>query len=132
MNNLIKIASIVVYIFFAQVYPIVHWHPDDHHNDIGLHMSEHSPELPLNDHHHDDHPGHTDELEHGDCFFVSSQDYTIASSTSTLKLITQTYITKNFIDPDSQILNHKPKEVPLNLAKHNLPDILPNRAPPIS
>ena len=126
MKNLIKTSITFLYIFFAQVYPIVHWHPDEHQDDMELRLSVHPPDFPVDDHNHQ----HPDEHEHDDSHFVGNWDYTIQSNTFDLNLAEKHFVKYESFTYESQVLNRKPQDIPLKLPRHFLSKFLLNRAPP--
>jgi hypothetical protein len=130
MNKLIRISTILIYILFAQVYAIVHWHAHEHDDQIELRLSVHPPEFPLDNHDHDDHHDHEGEHEHEETHFDGDWDYTFPSNTFSLKLAEQPFFTSEFFDYESQVLNRKPQEIPLKIPRHYLPLTIPGRAPP--
>jgi hypothetical protein len=132
MNKLLRITTIFIYILFAQVYSVVHWHAQEDHDQIELRLSVHPPEVPLDEHDHEDHQNHSGEHEPNDHHFVGDWNYTIPSNTLSFKLAEQPFFISEFFNHKSQVLNRKPQEIPLKLPRHYLPIFLLNRAPPYS
>ena len=88
MNRITKFSILLIYFFFAQVYPVVHWHAQEHHGDLELQLSIHPPEIDLEN---IDHHEQTDEHEHQDSHYKGDLDYTLQIKTTLAKIISKPF-----------------------------------------
>ncbi len=130
MNSIIKISCIFFYLFFAQMYPIVHWHAQEHHDNIDLRLSVHPPEFPIDNHDHDDQEDHASEHEHEDTHFVGDWDYTFRAKTFSFKITVQPLDDIDILNNEPKVLSRKPQDIQLKFTQHYLQVGIPNRAPP--
>ena len=130
MNKISTISSLIFYLLFTQVWSIVHWHADEHHSEIEIRLSVHPPELPIDDHDHEDHHDKPEEHEHNDTHFVGEWDYTFLAKTFSFKLAKPLLVSINSLKYKSQVLNRTPQEIPLKFLRQYLHVAIPNRAPP--
>ncbi|KAA3616771.1 MAG: hypothetical protein D8M58_17340 [Calditrichaeota bacterium] len=131
MNHLIKISIILLYIVFAQIYPVVHWHAQEHHDDVAFRLSVHPPEVQLDSFDHDDHNDQADEHEHEDTHFDGDSDYTIHAKTTNSIITAKTLKSYVASEIEPQVLSRIPRYIPLKIPSQYLPLSFPNRAPPI-
>ena len=130
MKRIIRINSIIIYLLFTQVGSIVHWHADEHHDEIEIRLSVHPPELPIDDHYHEGHHDKPEEHEHNDTHFVGDLDYTFRVNTFNFESAPPLLISINSLIPKSQVLDRTPQDIPLKFTQHYLQVGNPRRAPP--
>jgi hypothetical protein len=130
MNNIIKISSIIIYLIFTQVWSVVHLHADERHGEIEIRLSVHPPDLPIDDHDHEDHHDKSEEHEHTDTHFVGDCDYTFRINTFNFESAPPLLIGVSSLIPKSQVLDRTPQDIPLKITQHYLQIAIPNRAPP--
>jgi len=128
MKSIVKISILLSYIIFAQVYPIVHWHAQEHHDKVELQLSVHPPEVGEDDY---DQHNHTDEHEHEDVHFEGDWDYTLLAKTFSFIIFEQQLPIIEILIDEPQVLNRKPNDIPLKLPHHYLQTAIPDRAPPL-
>jgi hypothetical protein len=130
MNRIIKVSNLLIYILFTQVYPSVHWHAQEHHDDVELKLSVHPPEVIMDNFDHDNHHDQDDGHEHEDTHFDGDRDYIFQAKTISYTFAVKTF--KDFVTLDSepQVLSRIPKYIPLKIPSQHLPLTIPNRAPP--
>ena len=63
-NKIVKINFLLIFIFFTQISPFIHWHAHEHRGEVDLRVSVHPPEFPIEDNTHDDHHDQVGEHEH--------------------------------------------------------------------
>ncbi len=116
MNKFTTITSLIFYLIFTQVYPVLHVHAHEHHGEIEFQISLHPPELPFEQHEHeDDHHDH-EHHEHDETHFQGSIDYTIRSHKLLVKDILQV-VTPVSINIDEQpVLTLESTELPLRIS----------------
>ena len=130
MNKIIKISSLFIYVLFTQVYPVVHWHAQEHHSDVELQISIHPSKIIVDNFDHDEHHDQNDEHEHEDTHFDGDTDYTLQAKTTNSIFIAKaikSYVTSE-IEP--QVLSRIPRYIPLKIHSQYLHLSFPNRAPP--
>jgi len=131
MNRILKISILFFYVFFTQVYPVVHWHAQEHDEDVELRLSVHPPEILLHDSIHDDHHDKADEHEHEDIHFEGDFDYTFQSKTIvSTTLFKSLNVSEVLYFKPSQPLSRAPIHTPLKIPSQYLSITIPNRAPP--
>jgi len=130
MKRIITISSIIIYLLFSQVWSIVHWHADEHHGELEIRLSVHPPDLPADDHDHEDHHDKSGEHDHNDTHFVGDWDFTFQAKTTSFKLAETLLVSINNLKSKSQVLNRTPKDIPLKCFRQYLHVAIPNRAPP--
>ncbi|KAA3614134.1 MAG: hypothetical protein D8M58_18235 [Calditrichaeota bacterium] len=131
MHIIIKIISLLIYVFFTQVYPVVHWHAQEHQNDVELQISIHPPDVIVDNHDHGEHHGHNDEHEHEDTHFDGDSDYTIHAKTTNSIITAKTFKSYVASEIEPQVLSRIPRYIPLKIPSQYLPLSFPNRAPPV-
>jgi hypothetical protein len=108
----------------------VHWHAQEHHDKIELHLSVHPPEFPIDNHDHDGQQDHKSEHEHEDTHFVGDWDYTFQTKTFSFKIAVQPLDNIDILNNEPKVLSRKPQDIPLKFTQHYLQVGIPNRAPP--
>jgi len=129
MKKLIPIYSLIIYVFFMQIYPVVHWHAQEHNDNIELKISIHPPQLsePVEQ---DDHHKHASDHDHQDVHFETDQHYTYPVNSYSTHITINTLIEFHNIDLKTQVVIRKPLDVPLKIPHACLQKITPLRAPP--
>ena len=124
---MIRVLSLILYILFMHVYPVVHWHAHEHDGDMGVHASVHPPNMSIETHdhdHHDEEHAHEDDHVDGTWEFVSQNQ--------SIRFVPIVHILFHFeqVELDAQIHSRLPREYPLKLPRDHLPTTESNRAPP--
>jgi hypothetical protein len=127
---MIKTGSILIYILFAQVYPVVHWHAYQHHDGLELRLSVHPPEFPVDTERHDSHDKQSDSHEHEHVHFEGNWEYTFQIKIFSTVISKQFYPNIDSADIEQRILNRQPLDIPLKIPGHYLPLTISDRAPP--
>lgn len=130
MKRTIKISGLFLYILFTQVYPVVHWHAQEHQGDVELHLSVHPTELTLDTFDHDDHHDKSDEHEHEDIHFDADWEYILQTKTLHSPITVKAFQNFESLDIKPQVLSRIPKYIPLKVPSQYSPLSFPNRAPP--
>ena len=131
MNRIIRIRPLYIYILFTQVYPVVHWHAQEHHDEIEIRLSIHPPEVLLDHSDHDDHHNKNDKHENEDTHFDGDTDYTLQTKTTNSKITAKTIKSYLILEIEPQVLSRIPRFMPLKIPGQYLPLSFPNRAPPL-
>ncbi len=127
---MIRILSLIFYIMFVHVYPVVHWHVHEHDGDRGVHASVHPPDLPVETHDHDD---DDEQHAHEDNHVVGTWEFVSKSQTVQTQLPEQTVtLFSEHVDMDSQVQDRLPREYPLKLPTTFERATESGRAPPYS
>ena len=129
MKSILKISYLVIYVFFMQISPFVHWHVHDHQGELNIQVSVHAPEFPVEHHAHDDHHVGMDEHQHRDIHLDADRDYTIQVKTINRTPTNLTFTIIN-IPNDNKEYYLTPPDIPLKVPRHYLATVLPDRAPP--
>ena len=135
MNRIIKISCLITYLLFALVYPIIHFHAQEHHDEIEIRLSIHPPELisdkHSHDHEHSDEHKHTDGHKHDDTHFAGDWDYTLQINSFSFKISEKQLFEVEILDEEHQVLSRKPQDIPLKLPPGFRLLNISERAPPI-
>jgi len=130
MNRIIKISSLLIYVFFAQIYPIAHCHTQEDHGDGEHRLVVHPEEFHLDNFDHNDDHDPLDNHNHKNVHLNGDWNYTVQvktfQSSNTIKTIKCIVI--SIVEPPvlcgiarDEILKTQDKYLPLSF---------PNRAPP--
>lgn len=129
MNRIIKICSLLIYVFFAQIYPVAHCHTQENHGDGEHRLAVHPEEFHLDTFdHHDDDP--LDTHQHKNAHLNGDWNYIVQAKTfqSSIseKAIENTVISS--VEPATLygIIRNKQQ----NIQGKSLPLSSSNRAPP--
>ena len=124
-----KQISIIIFSFLiVHVYSFVHWHAHENENKIEIHLSVHPPDLPIHEHHHEDHQCHSQHT--GESDVLGNWNFTIQKNCIKLYSL-NSFFHFNDIPNDKQkdFANISP-EIILKLPQDNVVKTLPQRAPP--
>jgi hypothetical protein len=132
MNRIIKITLLLIYVFFTQVYPVVHWHAQEHDNDVELCLSVHPPQVLFANFDHNNHHDQPDADEHEDNHFECDWEYTFQSKTIDSAISFKALYDSETQDFEPQPLNRVPRHFPLKFTSQYLSLTAPNRAPPFT
>jgi len=129
MNYTIKISTILFYLLFSQVYPILHWHAEKDHGQLELRLSAHSPEQPFECHNHNGHHDHFE--EHDNPHLKCNWENTFQLKTIKIKFADFPSAQINVIDDERQIQSYEPLDIAIKLPQHYLSLTISHRAPPL-
>jgi len=130
MNKITIIISLLFYILFTQVYPVVHWHAHEHQDGIELHLIAHPPEFSADGVNHDKNHEHSDANGHHESHFDGDWNYTLQSKPVRVQFRTQQFFFCEVLNIKSHTILVFTHEVPFLLPRYILPESLSNRAPP--
>ena len=131
MKNFIKISSVIFYILLTQVYPGLHWHAHEHHDEVELTLSIHPPELPVDEHDQSGQHDHRGDHDHEKTHFSGNWDYTFQSRTLRINSTVQQILAVVDADPGLQIYIPLQEEQPSNFHHDYISRALSQRAPPL-
>jgi len=130
MNKLVRISSILIYLFFSQVSPIVHWHVQDCSDSLKLHLSAHPLDFLAEPNEHDHNHHSPEEKSTDDTQFLEAWHFSAQSKIVNQKFAetngTQITSLEDDFKPFSLFIVQKPKYY--SGKWHRLAP--PNRAPP--
>lgn len=132
MNRIIKISIFFIYALFTQVYPVVHWHAQEHHDDVEIQLSFHPPEMNMDNFDHDTHHDQTDkhEHEHENSHIDGDWEYTFQVKNTKSPITVMSFLNFELADIETQVLSKIPKHIPLKIPDQYIPLSFPSRAPP--
>lgn len=130
MKVMQKISILIIYFIFSQVYPFVHWHAHEHHDELKVELSVHPPEYPVENHDHEEHSDHAHAHHPNNIQFIGDKNYTTPVKNFKLIISEQIFFSFVTIEYKPHILSHAPLEYPLKFPQDKLLKIIPQRAPP--
>ena len=126
-----KQISIIIFSFLiAHVYSFVHWHAHEDENQIEIHLSVHPPDLPIHEHHHDNHQCHTQHT--GESNVLGEWNFTIQKTNPKVYTPDCLFVYYTLPDEKLKVFAVNFPEFDLKLPQNDLIKILPQRAPPIT
>ncbi len=100
MNKFTTITSLVIYLMFTQVYPVVHVHAHEHHGEVDIQFSVHPPQIVLEDHDHEKDHHRSDSHDHQETHVSSDWDFTIRVHKVVVREIALVYVVTNMGESD--------------------------------
>jgi len=131
MNKTINIISVIFYILFTQVYPVVHWHAHDDQNEIELHVVVHPPDFPTDGAGHKDHHEHSGAHDQHMSHFDGDWNYTDQSKPAKIQISKYFYSHSEHLNLEIQIIKSNNDEESNTLSSFNYLSRHSNRAPPL-
>lgn len=134
MSTLLKTVIISIYFLFTQIYPIVHLHAQEHHDNIEIHLSIHPSDIRLNNTDHHSRDKANDAHEHEAQHYNGDLDYTFKPNIKVATYDVETiHLEFTIIEPaKAQVSSRIPKNIPLKIPDPYITCSISKRAPPLT
>lgn len=130
MNIVLKISLLIMYVLFAQVYPVAHLHMHKCGEETRLTLSNHSPDIPVNDLAHKLYHEHAKNHNHINIHCIGELDYTAQTKSINLQPFMRLQLCITDMHHPGVVTNIYVQKNPIRIPPQFFPGLLPERAPP--
>ncbi len=130
MKTILKILIVPVYLIFAQIHPLLHWHNHDAHNNVDLDICLQYSEHQENDCGNENYHKHTNVHDHGDAHCTGDWIHISKVKGKSISPGKQFYILHETDYNNNESINPLYLYIPLNPERYYLQDNFSDRAPP--